>query len=289
MAGAPPDSIHLSRHALLEALLRWEGRLRRRRVQELFGFGAIRASQLIAEFAQAHPDWTTWSTKERSHLATSAFYGRPSGVARTADADSLARYLVFTGVPPIVRQGADDGQVVWAAFRDLAVPRPALFARLHEAATLVRQVDVTYRSLQHPEPHALRIEPHSLVRAGRRWHVRAFSQTHGEFRDFVLGRIAAAKVLGDSATHSAADDAAWNTWVPVRLQPHPALTVAQQTLIQHELLGDAAARVETCRGPLVHYFIQDQRAALDVATERPPEYQLAVVDPDKLAPWLLPH
>jgi hypothetical protein len=46
--------------------------------------------------------------------------------------------------------------------------------------------------------------------------------------------------------------------------------------------------VETCRGALVGYFIQDMRAAIDVKKQRPPDYQLAVANFDEVSPWLFP-
>ena len=84
------------------------------------------------------------------------------------------------------------------------------------------------------------------------------------------------------------DDKDWMTEVQVRLIAHPDLSPEQETLIRFEYFKDTAARVTTCRGSLVSYFIQDVRAAIDVKTQRPPEYKLAVANVKEMRPWLFP-
>ncbi len=77
-------------------------------------------------------------------------------------------------------------------------------------------------------------------------------------------------------------------WLPVRLVAHPGLTPEQEELIRFEYFNGTSARVETCRGALVGYFIQDMRAALDPGKQRPPDYQLAVANDKEVSRWLFP-
>ena len=84
------------------------------------------------------------------------------------------------------------------------------------------------------------------------------------------------------------DDEAWMTMVPVRLVAHPQLTIEQQNLIRFEYFGNTAARVDTCRGALVAYFIQDVRAALNPENQQPPDYQLLVDNFNEVKPWVFP-
>lgn len=78
------------------------------------------------------------------------------------------------------------------------------------------------------------------------------------------------------------------TQVPVRLIAHPLLSIEQQELIRFEYFNKTAARVDTCRGALVAYFIQDVRAALDPEAQRPPDYQLAIENINVVRPWVFP-
>ncbi len=276
------------RLSILELLLLWEGFLNRSRVAALLGLGDIRSSQLIQEFRDAHPRWVEWNTKSRSYHATSVAYARTTPAAKAHDrAESLAKYLSLVGLPYVSGDTVDVAPVC-AAFPDLSTPEPQVFAALSQAIRSSMAVEITYRSMKEPAPHQRIISPHHLVRAGRRWHVRAYCETHQEFRDYALGRIADVKTAGLPRERSEADDTAWNAHVPVRLIAHPELSRAQEEVIRFEYFDNTSARVVTCRGALVGYFVQDTRAATDTKRQRPPDYQLAVENIDEVAPWLFP-
>lgn len=284
------DTIH-QRLAMLNLLLIWEGRLNRGRLMDLFDLSSNSASVWIREFREQQPDdWLAWDTKTRSFHATQAVYRawrEDDPVGRT-DSTSLAQYLALVGFSYAATSVAPGGDGLVAAFPDLSTPSPKHFAVISEAIRLGRAVQLTYRSMQNPEPHQRIISPHNLIRAGRRWHVRAYCDTQQDFRDYALGRIVDVKLLAAPATKGEQDDKAWLTGVRVRLMAHPDLTPAQESLIRFEYFGNTAARVQTCRGALVSYFIQDVRAATDVKKHHPPDYQLAVANLEEVKPWLFP-
>ena len=66
-----------------------------------------------------------------------------------------------------------------------------------------------------PELAENRLCPHALVFDGLRWHARAFSYTHHEFRDFVLARMSLAE-LGAFADIDASEDTLSHEFVNVR-------------------------------------------------------------------------
>lgn len=273
----------------LKLIFQWEGRLNNARLRELFNLSQVRASEWIREFREEHPYWMRWDTRTRSFHATPEAYLDVEGSDSywTKNAESLTLYLALVGLPHAV-PGSYSERVVWAAFPDLTAPQPRIFAALNEAIRTHQAVEITYRSMREPAPHPRIISPHNLVRAGRRWHVRAFCTKNQDFRDYTLGRIVDVSLLGQSAEKLETDDKAWMTRVPVRLVAHPDLTLDQQSLIRFEYFNDTASRVETCRGSLVNYFIQDIRAAIDAKTQRPPDFQLAVANIQEVMPWLFP-
>lgn len=274
----------------LKLLLIWEGRLNRGRLMDLFDLSANWSSVWIREFREQHPDWLAWDSKTRSFHATPAAYKAWGALdpRKMADATSLARYLALVGLPYASSGTSHEDGCFLAAFPDLTTPSPRHFAVLSEAIRLGHAVQLTYRSMQNPEPHQRIISPHNLIRAGRRWHVRTYCDARQDFRDYALGRIVDASLLPIPASRSEQDDKAWLTEVRVRLIAHPDLTPAQEDLIRFEYFKNTAARVETCRGALVSYFIQDVRAATDVTKQRPPDYQLAVENLEEVKPWLFP-
>ncbi len=276
------------RLSILELLLLWEGFLNRSRVASLLGLGDIRSSQLIQEFRDAHPRWVEWNTKSRSYHATGAAYARatPGGKARDR-AESLAKYLTLVGLPYVAGEAIGNGPVC-AAFPDLTTPEPRIFSALSHAIRSRAAVQITYRSMKEPAPHQRTVSPHHLVRAGRRWHVRAYCSTRKDFRDYALGRIVDVVPTGLPGERGEEDDADWNVRVPVRLVAHPDLSREQAEIIRFEYFDNTSARVVTCRGALVGYFVQDIRAAIDASKQRPPDYQLAVSNIAEVKRWLFP-
>jgi len=267
------------RYDVLRALLMWEGRLNNARLREVLDTGVTRTSQLIRAFREDHPAWMEWNTVTRSYHATPAAY------RSSFDASAmLARYLSLVGLPHAI-SGPPQRQGLWNAFPDISVPAPQTFALLSEAIETSRRIQMDYRSMSNPKPHKREISPHSLVRAGRRWHVRGFCTGRQEFRDYVLGRIEDIKVLEKESERSSVDDKAWNTVLDVRIIAHPALSIDQQDMVRLEYFSNTSARVERCRAALLSYFIQDLRAATDVQRQLPPEYQLAVENMEELRQW----
>lgn len=276
------------RLSTLELLLLWEGVLNRSRLASLLGLSDIRASQLIQDFRASYPRWLTWNSKSRSYHATHEAYAAAMRDEKVRGrADSLAKYLSFVGLPYVASE-SDVTSPICAAFPDLSTPDPQIFATLSQAIRLNLAVEISYRSMKEPTPHQRIISPHHLVRAGRRWHVRAFCSTHQDFRDYALGRIVNTVPLAVPSERHENDDAAWNAKVPVRFIAHPDLSRDQEELIRFEYFNNTSARVVTCRGALVGYLVQDVRAATDVKRQRPPEYQLAVANTDEISPWLFP-
>lgn len=270
----------LARAELLKTLLLWGGRLGNARLRELLGMKVTRVSQLISEFHHAHPDWMEWDAISRSYRATPAVYR-----SKFEAAASLGQYLSLVGITHAKGESSDE-RTLWNAFPDLSVPPPRIFAQITEAIELSQQLQINYRSMGNPKPHPRVISPHSAIRAGRRWHVRAFCATRQDFRDFALGRIDSPCLLSKPSERSADEDFSWRTFIDVRLVAHPALNQDQQDMIRFEYFSSTAARVERCRAAMVAYFIQDLRAATDPSKQLPPEYQLAVENMEELRPWL---
>lgn len=270
-----PQRLHL-----MELLLRWEGQVGNSRLRHLLGLSSIRASQWIREFREYQPSWTLWNSVSRTFNATPEFY-------RNKNADesgSLAKYLSLVGLP--TASDAESLNVVVTAFSDITIPNAYIFSLLSNAARMKMAVEVTYRSMRDPLPHKRIISPHTIIRAGRRWHVRAYCELNKQFRDYTLGRISHAAILDQPAGALIGDDKDWATEIPVKLIAHPGLTQEQQSVICFEYFKDTSSRTTTIRVPLVNYYIQDVRAAVDIKTQVPPEYQLAVGNLKEIEKWL---
>lgn len=283
------DHAQHPRLLLLESILLWEGRLNNARLRELFDLKGVRASGWIREFREQRPDWIVWNSVTKSFHATEDAYraGPSMGEGKYGEAASLVQYLALVGLPHTSFESAQR-RGAWAAFPEISIPSPRIYSTISEAIRVKRAVQITYMSMGEPTPHQRVISPHSLIQAGRRWHTRAFSAERKQFRDYALGRIVSANLLDSPSEKQEADDDAWMANVQVRLIAHPDLREDQEAVIRFEYFNNTSARIDTCRGALVNYYIQDVRAAMDITTQKPPEYQLAVSNIDEVGPWLFP-
>lgn len=273
----------------MKSLLLWEGRLKRSRLMSLFGIKKTRASQWINEFNEEYPKWSEWSDLTSSHHATTKAYKQSSisSLSASMPDSPLERYLTITNSPTNTNTGGES-IVIWDAFPELSTPKAEIFSKIYEAITDGLCVETSYRSLSNPEPHIRTLSPHSIVRTGRRWHVRAYCKETQDFRDFNLGRFVSIQSSDQPCIKKSEDDQAWMTKVKIELIAHPGLTENQQDMIREEYFAGVASRIEYCRGCLVPYFIKDLHATVNPTRDTAPTWLLSVANPEDLMEWLIP-
>jgi hypothetical protein len=107
----------------------------------------------------------------------------------------------------------------------LGNPRMEVLAPICRAIHAKRPVAIRYHSMSNGKSERV-IVPFSLVDTGLRWHVRAFDRKSGEFRDFVVTRIEAPRLLNEEpkANERADNDIQWTRIVELDLVPHPRLS-----------------------------------------------------------------
>lgn len=263
---------------VIELLLLWEGAASNERVRQMVGINTTNASRRLAEYALLNPEGLSYSTAQKRYVATPTFRPQLTG-GRVDD------YLALEGkVAPLKIT------TIERTHRDFGAALSNSFGTLHRATREGLGVRAWHRSMRHPEPVEKTFYPHTLIEAGRRWHVRAYVASAGTFQDLALTRLSEVTLLDDerpSEAHPAFDDS-WNTFVDLRVVPHSALTAAQKLVIRHEYFGGAIARRESVRAALASYVIHDLRAAVDPSRQRPPDFQLEIQNADELSRWLLP-
>lgn len=259
----------------IELLLLWEGAVGNARLRELFAVRIGQASLLLKRYRESYPRSCVWDSKLRVYVAVQRH------LRAKLSRGTLEEYLAL-----LSRSQAAEGDVLHALQQDLTDVSPAVFAVLHRAAKTATGARLTYRSMNNPEPHERTLFPHSIVRAGRRWHVRGYVVETHDFRDFALGRIVGAEAVSAAAPTSAASDIAWNTTVTVRVVPHPHLSESQRQVVSAEYMSGKPHVDLATRAATVNYLLQELRIALDSELEQPPEYQLCVDRPDEIGTWL---
>lgn len=275
-----------NRYKVMRRIALWEGRLSRGRLMDVLGLSGIRVSQLLREVREGNPDWFEWDSKSKSHFFTPAAYKRAQADLKTGTSDlSLAAYLAEADIHADLAPGAGPVTVAPWGFSPV---NPHTFSRIRLAVEQGTRLRIEYRSMRTPEPHTRTVEPHCLIQAGRRWHMRGYCLETSDFRDFVLGRIAKITLLDQKVEFTVAEDTKWNAVVKVRIQAHPKMTPGQQDLVRSEYFEGTAVRVHSCRGAMLPYLVQELRLALDINKDVPPEYQLAVENVEEVRKWLFP-
>lgn len=275
-----------NRYKVMRRMALWEGRLSRGRLMDVLGLSGIRVSQLLREVREETPNWFEWDSKSKSYLVADAAYKKTGIEIKDGTSElSLAAYLAESDIHAHLSLGAGPVTVAPWGFSPV---NPRVFSRIRLAIDKGKRLKLEYRSMRTPEPHQRTVEPHGLIQAGRRWHMRGYCLETGDFRDFVLGRVVKLSMLDQNSETTVAEDTKWNAVVKVRIQAHPKLTPGQQDLVRSEYFDGTAARVYSCRGALLPYLVQELRLALDVTKELPPEYQLEVENVEDVRKWLFP-
>ncbi|MEO3690035.1 helix-turn-helix transcriptional regulator [Roseateles paludis] len=262
-----------ARFQRLESVLLWEGQIDNTRVRDLFGIQNVQASRLLREFSDAHPHGLQRESALAAYVATPRF--RPAHASGT-----LEEYMAQLDAGSPIRAAVEDTRL------ELTLPDPAVFSVLVRACVSQAAVKMRYRSMTTPDGRVRLIYPHALVRAGRRWHARAWCFEREEFRDFAITRVETAALAPEAPPRPPSTDRGWNTEVEIELIAHPALTPPQARLIAFEHLASQPSRVLKLRSCLVEYVLQDLRVAVDLTRQQPPEYQLAVADASRVERYL---
>ncbi|KWO45438.1 hypothetical protein WT97_14540 [Burkholderia sp. MSMB1459WGS] len=259
-------------------ILLWEGRVSRARLISEYGLSPIRASEWLRDFRESYPDWVAWDSKLKADVATSMAYSDAERAMNAARPSAISAMLV----PHALNVPGKPLSIAW----DFAPPSPRIFSRLSLAIADRLRVRFVYCSINNPTPHERIVEPHYLLRAGRRWHVRGYCLHRQDFRDFVLGRMSKIKLLSEPSVVDVSTDHAWSTVLQVRISAHPRLDPAQQSVVRNEYFNGASARIESCRAALLNYMVQELMAATDIHRQIPPDYQLAVENAEECRQWL---
>ncbi|MEB0139129.1 MULTISPECIES: helix-turn-helix transcriptional regulator [unclassified Undibacterium] len=244
----------LTRYRLIEIIAKWEGRLTTKHLCNSFGIGRQQASKDInAYLNDIAPGNLQYDKYLKGYVPTPQFVPKLT----TGTADEYLHVLSRTKDIAHTFEGLDLG---FAHTEMLHVPMrsidPIILRALVQASREHRRVDLRYISLGTAIEEDRIIVPHTLVCTPLRWHVRAYCEKHGDYRDFVLSRFRGVpEIFGDSK-QTAAEDQLWNTAVSLRIKPDSRLDLAQQELIARDFdMQDGYLEVKT-RAPLVEYMLR---------------------------------
>lgn len=167
------------------------------------------------------------------------------------------------------------------------LPKREVLAQILRAIKQGRKLQVSYHSLSDRDGEEERVlEPHALANTGLRWHLRAYNEETYDFRDFVLSRFTAAKMLPETAESSAQYDDDWSELVTLQLSPHPHLDEQKRDRLLIDFHHEDGCIEVRVRRALIAYVLQ--RLAVDTTADHsmnPNAHQLIVLNRDEIEPF----
>jgi len=244
----------------------WDGRVNRRDLEERFNISTPQASADFARYRAVASENITYDETEKTYVTGPDF--RPKFLDLSPESYLLALEALTAGAIKKDDTWFDGLPPVAGLPRIARGPEAFVLRAILEAVRGRHTIEILYQSLTRM---GLRVIcPHALAHDGQRWHLRALSQEHGEFRDYVLGRILSLSPPPPPCDMDPQDDVEWNTFGTLKLIAHPGLDESQRKTIEHDFrIQNGELRIRM-RLALVYYFIR--RNNLDLRTaDMPPE------------------
>lgn len=273
------------RYRLIETVAWWEGRLTTGHLMQSFGISRQQASKDINTYISDHaPKNLTYDKKLKGYVPSKFFE------PRFID-DSASAYLHLLYQNNGRAQHIEGLALAYAHTKVLEVPdrpiHPEILRPLLKACRDGLRLETEYVSLNTPNVETRLIAPHTLVYTGMRWHVRAYCEKNGQYRDFVLSRLRGQPDLLDLSENTRELDEDWNSEIAVIIIPDKRLDAPQQAIIEADFGMIDSQLVVPSRKALVKYVLQRYQIDPKNLATSPEAQQIVVANLKDLRPWLM--
>lgn len=240
-----------SRLEFIEFRLGWYGKLVRNDLRKHFGISAPQASTDVERYESIAPGNLRYDTAQKAFLRGTEFKRRLTG--GQADRRLLQMLALSRGWFDLKQSWFDDlPEVEVLQLRRRSISDD-LLSTLLDAVRGGLSVRARYWTMSGKPADERRIAPHAFGYSSGRWHVRAYDEGNGDFRDFNLGRLEDA-VLAEPSQVSLSLDYEWKTSANLRIIANPGLSEEMQAATRREFcfVGD---RLEVpCRLAMLFYM-----------------------------------
>ncbi len=270
-------NIPQQRYYFIELMAWWEGGINAPKLEQQFSQSRQQSSADINQYKDLAPNNLIYDASQKLYLPTKLF--KPLFISESAD-----DYFFWFHTKQLIAPSVGTNSEI------LSIPPRKISAEVvRKLVAAIRQnkrVDVNYVSLNAPNHYGRIIAPHSFIKAGNRWHLRAWCEKSQSFRDFVLSRFCGIPDLMDHSDYSVKDDADWNTLVTLILQPDQRLSPEKQAVLQSDYQMQNGQLTITTRGCLVQYLLREMQVSTKVLDGTPEAQQLVCVNLPEIKKWL---
>lgn len=274
----------LLRYRLIEIVAYWKGRLTTKHLVNSFGIGRQQASKDInAYLNEIAPNNLIYNKHLKGYEPSPQFKPRVT----TGTADEYLHVLSRTKDLAHTFASLDLG---FANTHMLQLPSrkvdPLILRTLVQAAREQKRVDIGYISVNNPATDGRIIVPHTLVCTPTRWHVRAYCEKNGQYRDFVLSRFRGEPDLLNKSEHGKLGDTAWNTHIELSITPDPRLEKLQQKVIAYDYGMTRNKLAVPCKAALLQYVLKAFGLDPHKQEAKPEAQQVVIGNYKTVEPWL---
>jgi len=266
------------RFELIETIAYWERVLNANILKQFLGLTWDMAIKELGAYRKYHPNTFSYNQSLRVFTTIEGF--KPTYISTDWGVynDHLIKYSVLYN------------ESLWNQNSVAVLPNSLNTVRneiVHGVSLAIKNkkiIKAKYCSMQNPRGLTRRIHPHAIAFNGHRWHLRAFSETHDEYRDFNLSRIKSVELEAGSGEDSL-NDKDWHQYKVLLLDAHPSLSVEQKKLVLSDYNRDKPFKFEM-RGALVKYFVKLHDIAVK-GEDNPKSKPLYLCNADELSEYLL--
>ncbi len=259
----------------IEFRLFWEGHVNRSDLMEQFGISVNQASADLNRYIGFAPENMVYDRSARTYVRGREYvpqFLKPDASRYLAQLRSLADGIMDSDDTWIAGLPAHDAAPTPARGVNPVTLRSVVGAIRHSEA-----MEVKYQSLSRPAPGWRWIAPHAIGFDGFRWHTRAFCETGGVFKDFLLSRILETRGVRTSGITADADKD-WHEHVTLEIGPHPELSESQKKVIALDYgMRGGKAEIEVRRA-LLYYTLKRLGLDTDPSARAPQNQQIVLLE-----------
>jgi hypothetical protein len=267
------------RFTFIELIIYWEGKVNTNHLAQQFSLSRQQCSAELNAYVGLHPQNLRYDKSLKGYIPTENFTMHNISGDVTEYLDWLHTGHIKKSQHPLSLPNES---------LDLPARKvsPQIMRGLVAAIRQGFSVEVDYVSLSNPNREGRLIVPHSFVNTGLRWHLRAWCEKSGEYRDFVLSRFRGEPILENRSELTAKDDVGWNTKVTIILQPDPRLPIAKRQVLENDYQMQHGQLQITTRGCLVQYLLREMQVNTKMLDGVPEAQQLVCVNLPDIKAWL---
>ncbi|MFA0415281.1 helix-turn-helix transcriptional regulator [Vibrio renipiscarius] len=275
----------LFRYRMIEIIALWEGRLTTNHLIQSFGIGRQQASKDINSYlSDIAPGNLVYDKQLKGYKPSDSFSPQLTKGHADEYLHILSRSEDMTITFKELDMGFENVSMIRPVTRNIS---PQVLRPLVQAIREKKRVDISYTSLKNGVEIERIISPHTLVCTPLRWHVRAYCEHSGGYRDFVLSRIQGIPEVNNSTIYGKASDTLWNTNVNVELVPDARFNEKQKSVIERDYgMFEGVLSIAT-NASLIKYVLDTYNIDTHMQKYTPQGQQILVRNMDELRPYLL--